>query len=64
MTTRRVHFQLREDTYQRAVQAAAADHRTLSNWIAATVERILAPSVTGEHVHASIEGARGEQPEP
>jgi hypothetical protein len=41
VTTRRVCFVLDEDLRDRAQQAANADHRSLANWLAVTVERAL-----------------------
>jgi hypothetical protein len=39
--TRLAHFRISEELYERARQAAEADRRTLSNWLAVLVERTL-----------------------
>ena len=41
MPVRWVHFRVDEDLYRRMREAAAADHRSLSNWLALIVERAL-----------------------
>ena len=41
MTTRRVHFQIEQATYERARRAAALDRRSLANWLTLIVERAL-----------------------
>lgn len=39
MTIRNVHLKLDDETYERAKAAAVADRRSVSNWIACTIER-------------------------
>jgi predicted transcriptional regulator len=39
MGTRRVVFQLDQELYERVQEAADADRRSFSNWVAVTVER-------------------------
>ena len=39
MSVRRVYFQVEQEVYERVREAAAADRRSLSNWLAITVER-------------------------
>jgi len=41
VTTRRVHFQIEQATYERARRAAALDRRSLANWLTLIVERAL-----------------------
>jgi secreted protein with Ig-like and vWFA domain len=41
VTTRYVRIQLEQAVYERARQAAKDDRRSLSNWLAVTVERSL-----------------------
>ena len=50
MTARYVRIQLEQAVYDRARQAAAADRRSLANWLAVTVERALreAPEPAGQ----------------
>lgn len=36
---RLAHFRISEELYERAQEAAKADRRTLSNWLAVLVER-------------------------
>ncbi len=39
--TRSAHLHLSPEVYERAQKAAEADRRTLSNWLAVTIERVL-----------------------
>lgn len=39
MTIRHVHLKLEQETWERARQAAAADRRSLANWLTVLVER-------------------------
>jgi hypothetical protein len=41
MAMRWLHFRVDEQLHARARQAATADRRTLSNWLALTIERAL-----------------------
>lgn len=41
MTLRHVHLKLDQETYERAREAAAADRRSLANWLTVLVERAL-----------------------
>ena len=41
MTIRHVHVKLEQELWERASQAAKADRRSLTNWIAVLVERAL-----------------------
>ena len=39
MSKRKITFQIEQDVYEQAERAAGADRRSLSNWLAVTVER-------------------------
>ena len=41
MTIRHVHVKLEQELWERASQAAQADRRSLTNWIAVLIERTL-----------------------
>lgn len=41
VTVRHVHLKLEQETWERARQAAAADRRSLVNWLTVLVERTL-----------------------
>jgi len=41
MAMRWLHFRVDEQLHERARQAAAADRRSLSNWLALTIEKAL-----------------------
>jgi len=41
VTIRHVHVKLEQELWERATQAAQADRRSLTNWIAVLVERAL-----------------------
>lgn len=56
MTLRHVHLKLDQETYERARQAAAADRRSLANWLLVLVERALEDK-TREDRRGSQEGA-------
>lgn len=47
-TTRWVHFRVDERVLERAKKAAEADRRSLSNWVALTVERALAEDTSSD----------------
>lgn len=48
MTVRHVHLKLEQETWERARQAAAADRRSLANWLAVLVERALEDKARGQ----------------
>lgn len=52
-TTRWVHFRVDESVWERAKKAAEADRRSLSNWVALTVERAL-PAEPDEENHRRL----------
>lgn len=51
--TRWIHFRIDEALYERMRAEAAADRRSLANWLSVTIERLLAETPSDSEQSAS-----------